>query len=216
MMFPHLEESLGGPAVDPHQPSCCGNDVEEFDMNVGNLIATAIGLVVYANLVGCVAPAAADRMAVAEPDSPCPLASQHANSIVLSEVIGGEPTDPLGHSTVDNEGLEAAILASLDHYGLLGVEGPDSPFDLRVALAELIQSGSGFTMSVTAFVRYKLSELSSDVSLYDDVVEGHSTLSVSDELVGIERLRRANEDAVRETILTFFSAICTLEIATMK
>jgi hypothetical protein len=135
---------------------------------------------------------------------------------MLSEVIGGEPTDPLKYSTVDNEGLETAISASLNHHGLLSVEGSDPLFELRVALAALIPSGPGFTTSVTAFIRYKLSEISTDTPIYDDVIEETSTLSSGDVFLGIERLQRANENAVHATILTFLFEICALEFDTGK
>lgn len=171
-----------------------------------------IGLIACMSLTGCVTPADANRMTAPQSASSCPLASRFPNSILLSEVSGGEPTEPFGYTTVDNEGLGTAVSDSLRNYGLLNLRGLNAQFRLRVDLADLVRSGAGFTKSTTAFIRYRLFDTDTSLLHYDNVVDGKSTLSVVDAAIGQERRQRTIEYAVRDSILTFLSDICNLDI----
>lgn len=155
----------------------------------------------------------ADRMTAAEPQAVCSLASRFPDSIALSSVGGGEPTQFLGPTTVENEGLERAVSASLTRYGLSSAAGGDPRFTLRVTFADMVRSGAGFTTSTTVFVRFSLHGAESGDRIYDDVVAGQSTLSVGDVFVGQERAQRSIEYAVRDSIAGFLSQICRLEMA---
>lgn len=124
--------------------------------------------------------------------------SQFANALQVGDVEGGRDTDPMGASQVGNEELRAALVASLQAYGLLAQAGSGG-LRLRAVVAELVQPVAGFTFTVTATIHYTIQDERGHV-FFDDTVISDASASTRDAFYGVKRLRLATEGAIRANI----------------
>ena len=170
-----------------------------------------------AMLAACAAPAEPGHMV---PDRPAAtsssLSAELLGRVALGEVGGGEETDPLDVSKVGSAELREALRLSLQRNGLLSGDGAAAQFNLDAFLVELRQPRSGFTLNVHAFVRYKLTRVADGRLLIDEILDGSYTATTSDAFVGIERLKIANEGAVRQSIAAFLDRLNGLSAADLS
>jgi len=120
-------------------------------------------------------------------------------------VTGGEETNPLWVSKVDDKGFRAALAASLDSAGL-SAPTPNCVFPIDANLLGLSQPGMGFDMTVTSHVNYKVYDASGQPFLLV-TVDAPYTAKMGDSLLGVERLRLANEGSIRTSISMFFDKL---------
>jgi hypothetical protein len=158
-------------------------------------------------LGGCATPADPKAMAVAPPApqaaaKPFPDALQHA--MCVRNVTGGEQTNPLWVSKVDNDGFKAALTTSLTSVGLIAPSGCVYPIDVN--LLGLSQPAIGFDMTVTSHVNYKVYEPSGDPLLLE-TIDAPYTATVGDAFIGVERLKLANEGSIRASIGIFLDKL---------
>src|ERR1700743_2358253 len=115
----------------------------------GQLLAAA-GLLTGLN--GCATSADPNAMTVAAPAAsdakPFPQPLQHA--MCVRAVTGGEATNPMWVSKVDNDGFKTALTSSLDSAGLSAQEPAHCAFPVDVNLLGLSQPSIGFDMTVTS------------------------------------------------------------------
>lgn len=185
-------------------------------MNAGRhfRVILAIGaLVVLAALGGCATPAQHAQMVppapvVARDRAPSPL----HQAISIGNVGGGEATNPLMYSTVEDGELREALRLALSRSGFLS--GPQRPAPLRLDafLLELKHPFAGFTTDVDAFIRYTLSRVADGRVLFDDIVVSSFSLSASDVFYGVERLRLANEGAIRNNLAELVRRLETVDV----
>jgi hypothetical protein len=176
-----------------------------------NKRVAAVGLRVAAlslaaALAGCASAADPGAMTVTAPQAsaaPFPMPYQHA--MCVRDVSGGEETNPLWVSKVDDSGFKTALSSSLDSAGLSAGSGTCA-FPIDVHLLGLSQPGMGFDMTVTAHVNYKVYD-SSGQAFVLETIDSPYTASMSDAFVGVERLKLANEGAVRTSIQMFFDKL---------
>jgi hypothetical protein len=71
---------------------------------------------------------------------------------------------------------------------------------LLADLQRLKQPVFGFNMKVTAVVNYQLRERSSGMPVFQTEVTTPYTAEMSEAFLGVERLKLANEGAIRENI----------------
>ena len=79
--------------------------------------------------------------------------------------------------------------------------------ELDAELVDLDQPNMGFDIEVTAKVHYKLTELASGNKIIDDTITTPHTTDMSDAFMGTERLRLANEGAMRDNIQALIGKI---------
>jgi len=157
--------------------------------------------------VGCASGAGARAMVALDAlPAGCPVSGALHAAVALGSVGGGRETGGLDNPHVSDANLARALRLTLEHHELLGAD--DAPFRLDVQLVELAQPTRGYTMEVVAFVRYRLVAQPSGELVLDDVIPGACTREYEDAWIGYERLRLANEGAVRASLGSFLETLC--------
>lgn len=121
----------------------------------------------------------------------------------MGKVEGGEKTNPIWTSQVDNPEFAAALENTLRVHALLA--GPDKPgrYNLSATLVSMDQPFIGASFTVTSTVRYALVDAANGASALEETVTTPYTAKFNDAFLGAERLRLANEGAIRENIGEF-------------
>lgn len=123
----------------------------------------------------------------------------------VRNVSGGEKTNALWVSKVDNDGFRSALNSSLTSAGL-GAAPDSCPYPIDVNLLGLSQPSLGFDMTVTAHVNCKVYDSKAQPVLLE-TIDSPFTATVSDAFIGVKRLQLANEGAIRTIIQTFFDKL---------
>jgi hypothetical protein len=134
---------------------------------------------------------------------PFPAALTHA--MCVRDVTGGEETNPMWASKVDDASFKTALTGSLDGAGLLSTD-TSCAFPLDVNLLGLSQPSIGFDMTVTSHVNYKVFDHNNDPLLLA-TIDAPFTATVGDAFAGVERLKLANEGSIRTSIGMFFDKL---------
>lgn len=122
-------------------------------------------------------------------------------SVTSVTVSGGQSTNPLWTSQVSNADFKTALEGSLAAAGYMGTEG--QPMTVSASLINLKQPLAGFDMTVTSQVRYTVAR--GERTVFDETVGATGTATMGQALVAGERLRMANEAAIRENIKEFLT-----------
>lgn len=171
------------------------------------MLRVALPIALVAGLAACAAPARMESMVVTAPESGGPQDSSLLGSLYVEEVKGGEETNPLWTSEVDNEAFRGALVESLRSQGLLNEDRAASRYLLRANLLGMSQPIMGFRMTVTSHVSYEVTEKDKDSLYFGDSVETPYTAGAGDAFLGTERLRLANEGSIRENIKEFLKRL---------
>lgn len=164
-------------------------------------------------LAGCASPARIDQMTVsANSIQTASGDTKLKNNISVKDVTGGKETSPLWTSQVSSYDFQRALENSLRVNGLLSPVGGNGPYQLVADLISLDQPMVGFNMTVTATVRYSLIEKSSGKELFSRSIPTPYTAKVSDAFIGGERLKLANEGAVRKNIEELIAELLKLKV----
>jgi hypothetical protein len=166
--------------------------------------ATAI-LVAAMGLSGCASAAKPEAMIVASQPSDKPFPQPLAHAMCIRNVTGGEKTNALWVSKVDDAGFRTALNSSLSAAGL-NAASDNCPYPIDVNLLGLSQPSMGFDMTVTSHVNYKVYDPKAQPLLLE-TIDSPFTATMKDAFVGVERLRIANEGAIRTSIQTFFDKL---------
>lgn len=162
------------------------------------LLAVATSVV----LVGCASPASSVNMTMRSADSTearAKVPDWAQKSMAVKDVTGGKETNPAWMSSVSSSAFRAALEESLRALNMHAVGG-EARYELVAHLNKLDQPFGGFNMTVTASVTYELVERGSGKTVWQQAVVTPYTASVSDAFVGSERLKLANEGAIRTNI----------------
>ena len=133
------------------------------------------------------------------------------NKLAIKDVTGGTETNPMWVSKVSSSDFEKALEASLKSTGLLA-DRQAGDFVLTADLMKLEQPFVGLDMTVTSSVRYMVIERSSGKTVFDSTVTTPYTARFSDALIALERLKLANEGAIRTNIGELLSQLMQLKI----
>lgn len=168
-------------------------------------------------LVGCAAPARIEQM-----QAPAPLAVRTAvdqsplkASIGIKDVTGGKETNPMWVSNVASADFERALEASLKDAGLLSANRQASKYVLTAHLVKLDQPLIGASMTVTANVRYTLIDRASNKTVFEREMATPYTAAWNDAFAGSERLKLANEGAVRSNITQLINDLVGLKLSSV-
>lgn len=161
------------------------------------------GLAAVAALSACAQPADTTRMVVPATGAPFPAPLQAA--MCVRAVTGGEETNPLWISKVDDKGFRSALTASMRANGLLASADP-CPFPTDVNLLGLSQPVAGLDLTVTSHVNYKVHDAVGGPVVLETITAPY-TAPFSEHFVAIVRLQRANEGSIRANIAAFFDRL---------
>ncbi len=150
-------------------------------------------------LGGCASGATAQGMTVKAADLAGPASPEVAKSVAVSNVEGGEATDAWGMSQIDNPEFKKALVRSLLAAGLLSTD-PNPKYVVSAELVSLKQPFVGLNMTVTSRVRYTLKDAKNGAVILSEEVAAQFTAKPSDSLIGVQRLRLANEGSARKSI----------------
>ena len=161
-------------------------------------------------LAGCATPAAVEKMAAAVPATQTSLALK--NSVGVADVTGGKETNPMWTSQVSSEGFRQALEQSLENAGMFNKVVAGSKYQLSADLTRLDQPLIGFNFTVTSTVRYALIETRSRKPVYERVIQADYTASMVDAFLSTQRMKLANEGAVKANIRAFLSDLVALKL----
>jgi hypothetical protein len=136
-------------------------------------------------------------------DKSFPAKFQHA--MCVRTVSGGEATNPLWLSKVDDAGFRSALSGSLDSGGLTAPSDA-CHYSIDANLLGLSQPAMGFDMTVTSHVNYKVYDSAAQPALLA-TIDAPFTAKVSDSFLAVERLKMANEGSIRVSIEMFFDKL---------
>jgi hypothetical protein len=154
-------------------------------------------------IYGCATPASPIAMTVSRSDLAERTTAESKHLFEVRNVSGGQETNPLWTSQVDNTGFRDALTQSLSNLGF-SPANTSSKFSVDAELQALSQPLFGLDFSVTSTVRYTV-EGNGQRKLYPVTATGTATMS--DAFVGAERLRKANEKSIKENIKEFLKLL---------
>lgn len=181
---------------------------------MGNVRRLGFAVVGMIGLAGCALPASPGRMTVTAlpaANFPPPL---HA-SMCVEQVAGGEATYLMGMSEVGNAQFQQALSQSLAANGLLA-SGHGCRFPVTADIVELNQPLIGIDMKVSARLAYTLRQDGLEKPLMHREISSYYIASFGSSLLAVERLRIANEGAVRANITKFLRKLETLVLPQMS
>lgn len=122
-------------------------------------------------------------------------------TVTVAAVTGGEKTNPMGMSAIENEGFQEALIKTLESARVFKavVNGAGADYELR---AEIISQDlhAGLTMTAILFVRYTLIETRSGNAAWAENILSHYDAQLEEAFSGPERSVRANEGSVRDNL----------------
>jgi hypothetical protein len=157
-------------------------------------------------LGGCASGATAQGMTVKAADIPGSPSPQVAKSVAVTQVVGGEATDALGTSQIDNPEFKKALVRSLRAAGLLSADAHPK-YVVSADIMFVKQPYFGVDMTVTSRIRYTLKEASTGAVVFSEEVVARFTATMGDSLVGTQRLRLANEGSARKSIAALIAKL---------
>jgi hypothetical protein len=132
-------------------------------------------------------------------------------AIRVDAVGGGQETNPLWTSQVSSADFATALRQSLSTHAMLSMDG--GVFRLDAQLVALDQPLMGLDLEVSSRVRYRLSRADGGAPIVErEIVVRHSQ-PFSSAFVAVERLRLANEGAIRANIRQFLIDLVAAERA---
>lgn len=131
-------------------------------------------------------------------------------NVNVTNVSGGEETNPAWTSEIDNDAFAGALKQSLRKQGLLSGNGR---YQLEALLLEVDQPMFGLNFEVTTRVKYILTdrEYSGAVVLNETIVAPY-TATIGDAFAAIKRLRLANEGSGNANIQGLLEKLSELQI----
>ena len=157
-----------------------------------------------ASLAACASAARPDMM-IAQPLTAASPGAAGYKAFKIAPVDGGAKTNPMWMSNVSGPEFQQALEASLRAAGYLADDPTQATGEIKANLDGLDRPMAGLDMSVTARVRYAATQ--SGHEIFNDLVAATGTARLGESLIGVERLRIANEAAVRENIQAFIKRL---------
>lgn len=161
-----------------------------------------IGVGFLVSLYGCASGANSGAMAISAADIPPAINDELKEKTAVRFVGGGKETNPMMASQVDSTSFRSALSQSLR---LTSYESNSVPlFFIDAELQALSQPLFGLTFDVTSTVRYTV-EGQGKRKIFPITAVG--TATPSDALLGVERLKIANEKSIKENIKKFIKEL---------
>ncbi len=145
--------------------------------------------------MGCAQPALQREM-IPKGVAPVSAANPFYRSVADVTGSGGEKTNPLWSSEISNGSFQSALAASLQEAGLFSERGA---YTLQSSIQSVGQPLFGANVTVSMRVAFRMVDTSGRVRFEKTLTSTH-TAKFSDAVLGLERLRKANEGAARENV----------------
>jgi len=176
------------------------------------LFLTALTLATAMALSGCASPARIEQMtANSTPQQRIALTPLRTN-VAVRDVTGGKETNPMWVSNVGNSEFEQALEASLRDVGLLANGKQGGKYMLVAHLDSVDQPLAGFDMTVSVSVSYTLVERATGKEIFNRRISMPFTATFSSAFAGTERLRVANEGAIRVNITKLIEELFAMNV----
>lgn len=163
-------------------------------------------------LSGCATPARVDQMVVSGAPHQRIAETPLRNNVAIRDVTGGQETNPMWKSNVGSSEFSQALEESLRTVGLLAANRQAGSHTLTVHLQNVAQPFIGLDMTVTASVNYIVAERATGREIFNRTVSVPYTAKFGDSLLGVERLKLANEGAIRTNISQLIEELFRLKI----
>jgi len=135
-------------------------------------------------------------------------------TIKVEAAFGGKETDPLWEgSKIDNITFMGALLTSLAQSHMFTEVNPSENPDYTLTPFIMTQSqpAFGIDMTVTLLVKYTLSNAEDETQLWEKDILSSYTATLGDAFVGVTRIRKANEGAVRENLKSLLQELDAID-----
>jgi hypothetical protein len=163
-------------------------------------------------LSGCAAPARTDQMVSSATPSQRIASTAMRNNVAVRDISGGKDTNPMWVSNIGNSEFEQALENSLRDAGLLSAGKQAGKYQLTAHMEKIDQPMFGASMTVTATVNYSLVERATGKEILNRTVNLPYTAAWNSSFIGTERLRLANEGAIRVNIAKIIDEIFALNV----
>jgi hypothetical protein len=162
------------------------------------LILASLALASASTLVGACAPPASYTAMIPEiPPGQMPAPALR-NAITVGSVAIGQDTATPWRSAVGPDQVREALVQTLAA-SQLG-QPNNGRYRLDVLLLQLERPYAGFAMTVTATIAYRLINATSGVVVYERTLKGLGTATLADAIDNNNRLRIADQRAIRANI----------------
>lgn len=161
------------------------------------------------SLSGCATPSQSSAMVA---PSPAPM-KKHPGSINVT-VTGGSETSAAAISKISDRDFAEAVKASIVQSGLFSkiANGADGDYQLDIQIVRLDQPIFGASFTVTLETTWTLRRNSDRQIAWQKAVISKFTASMGDSLLGVTRLRLANEGAARTNIQDAIAQMSALSL----
>jgi len=129
------------------------------------------------------------------------------NAFTVGAVTGGKKTNPLWISKVSSEDFAEALRQSLASHAMLSASSGKYVIDAE--LVEVKQPFGGFNLTVKSTVKYKVTEAATSTVVMEETVKNEHTAKMGEAFVAAQRLRLANEGAMKGNIAQFIGKLVT-------
>lgn len=160
-----------------------------------------VGVVVV--LVGCATPASQTAMSLNHSDIVAKPSEKLKGQVYVRSVKGGRETNPAWISQVDTQSFKGALERSLNSVGY-GSDSASAKYTVDAEIQDIKQPAFGLTFTVESTIFYTVETSAESKKLPITAVGSAST---SDTLLGVERMKVANERSVKENIRSFIDRL---------
>jgi hypothetical protein len=159
-------------------------------------------------LLGACASAARPELMATTAATVAPAAPADAGykAVRVSDVTGGGETNPMWMSNVSAQDFRAALETSLRASNYLADTAGGARYDVTAQLLNVDRPMVGFSMTSTSTVNYTVRGADGRVVL-QEIIKAPGTAKMGDAFLGVERVRLANENAIRENIRQFIDKL---------
>ena len=167
-------------------------------------LATAV-----ATLGACASAAKPEMMSlIAETSAAKPASPSHPayRAMAISQVQGGNETNPMWASEVSNPDFQKALETSLRSFNYLVLDGALDKYKVTASIVDVQKPLMGLDMSVTMRVRYSVANQQGGLA-FDDTIAATGVATMGEAFAGVERVRLAVEKAAKANIEAFLARI---------
>jgi hypothetical protein len=161
------------------------------------MIRLLVAMLLLAGLGACATPASYTSMVpeLATADLGPGPAPSYRGAITVAPVSIGNDTSVPWTSPISSAEFQEALVRTLMVANLASAQ--NGRFRLEATLPKLERPYAGFAMTVTASIAYRLTEMATGAVVYQDTRTSVGTASLNDAVTNTNRLRIADERAIR-------------------
>jgi len=134
----------------------------------------------------------------------------------VNMTFGGRETDPIIEgSKIDNVSFTLALLMALENSELfdeINSSVNEADFTLKAIILSQDQPLMGLDMTVTLIVKYSLYDNLDKKEIWSEDILSRYTAAFGDALVGMTRLKKANEGSVRQNLRLLLESLSKLKL----